>query len=435
MLAAVAFLILGSLLVVAPRAAASWCGEVGLAWGPTSGTAGTQVTFSFRFDNFATDIIDVSDASVSYSWGPSSDFGAFTLLGYGTITLTSTQTLPSVATTGTLFATLQGTSYSDPTPTTCTSSAMLVTVNPSGPVTASASVNRTVTDVGIAVGLTCTETGGYPPFVYTWDFGDGQTGSGSTVTHAYSGPGVWTATCIVRDGSGSASQAEVAISVDPLPTVLIPPAPHMAQPGTPLVFNATASGGTGRLAYTWDFGDGSNGTGENLSHAYGTAGNYTAVVHATDGVGGAASASIPVEITLIAVTAGTSRSSAAPGDVVSFSASAVGGAGSPYAFAWDFGDGTNGTGPFVSHAYSNPGTYTPRVTVTDALGGRDTKALPAVTIQGLSQQAVIESTLAIGVVSVAVVGVTVLLLRRHRIAVASRTKPPTPRSGPRPPHP
>jgi hypothetical protein len=35
------------------------------------------------------------------------------------------------------------------------------------------------------------------------------------------------------------------------------------------------------------------------------------------------------------------------------------------AFAWDFGDGTTGTGQVVTHAYAAPGTYTVTLTVTD----------------------------------------------------------------------
>lgn len=34
-------------------------------------------------------------------------------------------------------------------------------------------------------------------------------------------------------------------------------------------------------------------------------------------------------------------------------------------YQWDFGDGSNGTGKFIDHSYSAPGTYTTRLTVTD----------------------------------------------------------------------
>jgi PKD repeat protein len=56
-----------------------------------------------------------------------------------------------------------------------------------------------------------------------------------------------------------------------------------------------------------------------------------------------------------------------PGVPVSFAGSASGGS-PPHDFAWDFGDGTGGSGAEPTHAYGAAGTYTARLTVTDAAG-------------------------------------------------------------------
>jgi PKD repeat protein len=49
-------------------------------------------------------------------------------------------------------------------------------------------------------------------------------------------------------------------------------------------------------------------------------------------------------------------------------------------WTWDFGDGTSGAGAQASHAYSGPGSYTAKLTVTDDRGGSAT-ATRAVTIK------------------------------------------------------
>jgi PKD repeat protein len=41
-------------------------------------------------------------------------------------------------------------------------------------------------------------------------------------------------------------------------------------------------------------------------------------------------------------------------------------------FSWDFGDGTTGSGPELTHTYRTPGTYPVTLTVTDFEGGTDT---------------------------------------------------------------
>ncbi|TMI23336.1 PKD domain-containing protein [Candidatus Bathyarchaeota archaeon] len=62
-----------------------------------------------------------------------------------------------------------------------------------------------------------------------------------------------------------------------------------------------------------------------------------------------------------------SSSSPQSGESVTFTGSASGGSAS-YTYSWDFGDGSNGAGQTVMHAYSTSGSYTASLTVTDAIG-------------------------------------------------------------------
>ena len=51
---------------------------------------------------------------------------------------------------------------------------------------------------------------------YAWTFGDGQSGSGSTVSHTYTSVGSFTAELRVTDNSGMSTTRSVVITVDPV---------------------------------------------------------------------------------------------------------------------------------------------------------------------------------------------------------------------------
>ncbi|GAC1442260.1 MAG: hypothetical protein NVSMB51_22430 [Solirubrobacteraceae bacterium] len=61
-----------------------------------------------------------------------------------------------------------------------------------------------------------------------------------------------------------------------------------------------------------------------------------------------------------------------PGDTVYFDGTGSRATSVAIGFAWDFGDGTRGTGGSISHVYSTPGTYTVALTVTDETGASST---------------------------------------------------------------
>lgn len=66
---------------------------------------------------------------------------------------------------------------------------------------------------------------------------------------------------------------------------------------------------------------------------------------------------------------------------VNFSANASGGK-YPYSYAWNFGDGSRGTGPSVAHAYVKGGSYVATVFLNDS-GGHSLSQSLAVTVHGV----------------------------------------------------
>ena len=136
---------------------------------------------------------------------------------------------------------------------------------------------------------------------YSWDFGDGRTGSGRTASHAFSSIGAFSVTLTVFDSVGrqkSASQL-VTIGGGVPPTAAFAFSPTKPTPGQSVNFNGTASkAAPGRtiVSYQWDFGDGAFGSGPVVSHAYGIAGDYNVTLTVTDSTKQTAAVSQPVPV-------------------------------------------------------------------------------------------------------------------------------------------
>ncbi|RLE28770.1 hypothetical protein DRJ54_05925 [Candidatus Acetothermia bacterium] len=83
-----------------------------------------------------------------------------------------------------------------------------------------------------------------PIVSYTWDFGDGSTGSGAVVTHVYATPGTYTVTLTVRAGDGrtASDTAQVTVSAAPQPDLVIQNitySPSSPTVGSTVTFQAT----------------------------------------------------------------------------------------------------------------------------------------------------------------------------------------------------
>ena len=120
-----------------------------------------------------------------------------------------------------------------------------------------------------------------------------------------------------------------------------------------IIFSAT-----GADNYTWDFGDGNSGYGQNVSHTYAGDGTYIVSLGAYSANGGWLGQlcdSITQTITVTGCGGSTpcqaSFNYADSNCIVEFYGS---GASS---YTWSFGDGTSGQGQYDYHVYSNNGTY------------------------------------------------------------------------------
>jgi PKD repeat protein len=143
--------------------------------------------------------------------------------------------------------------------------------------------NDSPTAFGALTTLTATITSGMN-VTYDWNFGDGITGTGDIVTHIYPEVGVYEAVVTATNETSlvtattSVTITEVPIeglsAVNDSPTIL----------GNMTTLTATVIAGS-NVIYTWDFGDGSTGSGMVVMHTYTETGVYTATVTATNSEG------------------------------------------------------------------------------------------------------------------------------------------------------
>jgi PKD repeat protein len=133
---------------------------------------------------------------------------------------------------------------------------------------------------------------------FAWDFGDGESGSGSQVDHSYDSAGTYDVKLTVTDDDGATGTVTRQVVVSP-PNA----APHaaftMSKDELKLSVDAsdsTDSDGTVE-SYAWTFGDGASGTGKTATHTYLGAGTYTVKLTVTDDDGAKDSVSKDIVIT------------------------------------------------------------------------------------------------------------------------------------------
>ena len=228
---------------------------------------------------------------------------------------------------------------------------------------------------------------------FTWDFGDGTTATGVTVTKRYTRGGTMTVTLLATSNTGQTSTASRTINIA---TALPPQAANFTfSPTNPainqdVVFTVSGTplpGGPGIIpglpgggapgqgtTYNWNFGDGTSATGFSVTHRYLRGGTFAITLRVTSDTGLTAQTSrqITVSTTLPQGSANFvfSPTDPHPGDQVYFNASQSTIVDATY--SWDFGDGTTGSGMNPIHVYSLERTFTVTLTVRNSLGQQAT---------------------------------------------------------------
>lgn len=127
------------------------------------------------------------------------------------------------------------------------------------------------------------------PVSLRWDFGDGTTATGMTARHSWSTPGTYNVTVTASNERASDSEScTVTVEAPPEPANIISINAsetrfEVCEP-VEVDFDANVEGDE-PITYSWDFGDGTTGSGEEVSHTYTNPGTYTVTLTASNAAG------------------------------------------------------------------------------------------------------------------------------------------------------
>ncbi len=121
------------------------------------------------------------------------------------------------------------------------------------PIGVAVTVAALATDANHPVLLSCNASTALSPIAsYTWTFGDGQTGVGPIVTHAFGRPGTYFPECTASSSSGAAGSSSLELIVNPnLAILLFQAVPSTFPLGSSLTLLVNVSGGTPPFTFTY----------------------------------------------------------------------------------------------------------------------------------------------------------------------------------------
>lgn len=220
------------------------------------------------------------------------------------------------------------------------------------------SVNMTVTEDSICEGestiLAAYASGGNGgPYTYTWN------AIGTSVSGFTSNPDSnYVYTVILSDGCTILEPtAQQLVIVHPLPVVSFLP---IDQKGcNPVTVNFTSTSITTNGAnYEWDFGDGSNGSGKNISHTYTEDGTYDVGLIVTDIYGCESQLQQNNIITVWPLPTAFYTSQPQEVSILHPIVQFLNGSSGAVASHWDFGDNTLSTNDWSpEHTFGDTGRY------------------------------------------------------------------------------
>lgn len=212
------------------------------------------------------------------------------------------------------------------------------------------------------------------PGTVFWDFGNGATDSVAPATYVYPAAGTYAVQLNVTDSLGCPGADSAQVDILPGPVA------NFISADTHSCLNyivAFQDQSTGAVNWQWDFGDGATGTGANPTHIYTTAGLFTVSLVVTDAAGCTDTLIRPDYVQIFDLQADFVIDSTAgcfPLTIYfrdsSLSDTTI------LNWQWNFGNGNLGNGSAPNTTYNTYGAFTVTLSVTDAVGCRDSTIFP-----------------------------------------------------------
>ncbi|MEP7108427.1 MAG: PKD domain-containing protein, partial [Ferruginibacter sp.] len=221
-----------------------------------------------------------------------------------------------------------------------------------------------------------------PGLSWLWNFGDGKTSVAQNPAHNYLTDGIYSVKLFIRDQYGcmdSVTRPALISIITPVANFTMSDSFSICPPLIVQFNNQSVQ----TIKQNWDFGDGTSASIFNPSHFYNYPGTYTVTLTVT-GEGGCTD-TMKHNIVLRGPR-GTFIYDPATG-CDPLKSNFIASTRDRISFIWDFNDGTtvSTTDSVISHNYTNPGMFLPKMILVDANGcqvpitGKDTIIVNGVT--------------------------------------------------------
>jgi PKD repeat protein len=194
--------------------------------------------------------------------------------------------------------------------------------------------------------------------IFNWDFGDNNTGAGSSISHLYQFGGTYTVKILAQTSFGCIDSTTKQLVVFPVPTSAFSYTPKDTCNGPVTVKFTNLSVGANN--FLWNFGNGNNSTNVNPTTIYSNVGSYPIQLISNNQFScyDTSKSEYFVYQTPKAALDFTPESGCPPLQVTFINKSQFG-----TSYLWEFGDGETDTSFSPNHTYKLTGKYKVKLTV------------------------------------------------------------------------